>query len=166
MRGSVVCRLVSTPIQCPKRTIPHPAAGVERTFRIRRLSPLAARRLPLAARHLPLAARRLPPKSGILAVAPLASGLTVRHLSLEQGIEGSNPSSPANPKILGLCRRLLLAPGCREGHDRSGRPRRGRPLLIDGATGRRSRRPQVVVTTERAGSPSPGARIVRPEARP
>ena len=35
------------------------------------------------------------PKSGILAVAPLASGLTVRHLSLEQGIEGSNPSSPA-----------------------------------------------------------------------
>ena len=35
------------------------------------------------------------PKSGILAVAPLASGLTVRHLTLDQGIEGSNPSSPA-----------------------------------------------------------------------
>jgi hypothetical protein len=26
----------------------------------------------------------------------LASGLTVRHLTLDQGIEGSNPSSPAN----------------------------------------------------------------------
>jgi hypothetical protein len=34
-------------------------------------------------------------------LAPLASGLTVRHLSLEQGIEGSNPSSPAkSPKLV------------------------------------------------------------------
>src|SRR5579862_359264 len=28
---------------------------------------------------------------------PLASGQMVRHLTLDQGIEGSNPSSPANP---------------------------------------------------------------------
>ena len=32
-----------------------------------------------------------------LGAASLASGQTVRHLTLDQGIEGSNPSSPANP---------------------------------------------------------------------
>ena len=32
----------------------------------------------------------------------LASGLTVRHLTLDQGIEGSNPSSPANCEPLAL----------------------------------------------------------------
>jgi hypothetical protein len=35
--------------------------------------------------------------------ALLASGQTVRHLTLDQGIEGSNPSSPANsPTETGL----------------------------------------------------------------
>ena len=42
--------------------------------------------------------RRLSPRGRLRAPAraSLASGLTVRHLTLDQGIEGSNPSSPAN----------------------------------------------------------------------
>lgn len=36
----------------------------------------------------------------------LASGLMVRHLILDQGIEGSNPSSPANPLAVRTLRRV------------------------------------------------------------
>ena len=45
---------------------------------------------------------RLTPRGrlGRLERASLASGLTVRHLTLDQGIEGSNPSSPANPQLV------------------------------------------------------------------
>ena len=95
MRGSVVCRLVSTPFWCPcakyhtRRPLSNECSGglawpLRPTARSERPT-----RRPGEAEAPPR------PKSGILAVAPLASGLTVRHLSLEQGIEGSNPSSPA-----------------------------------------------------------------------
>ena len=42
------------------------------------------------------------PGRGIIPVGALASGQTVRHLTLDQGIEGSNPSSPANAQDTGL----------------------------------------------------------------
>ena len=67
-----------------------------------------------SARQLRPAAR----PNRVISPGSLASGLTVRHLSLEQGIEGSNPSSPANNWIFtgpgstrGFClpaRRYLL----------------------------------------------------------
>src|SRR3954470_2480155 len=47
-------------------------------------------------------AERRPPPTDRLGCAPrrtMASGQTVRHLILDQGIEGSNPSSPANPRL-------------------------------------------------------------------
>jgi hypothetical protein len=43
---------------------------------------------------------------GIIRPAPLASGQAVRRLTLDQEIEGSNPSSPANPQDTGLNVRL------------------------------------------------------------
>ena len=46
--------------------------------------------------------------SGILC-GSLASGQTVRHLTLDQGIEGSNPSSPANSLSVKQGRRVLPA---------------------------------------------------------
>jgi hypothetical protein len=78
MRGSVVCRLVSTPFRCPKTTIPQLMAAAERMSVARGRSPSGA---------------EIRYSGGRVA---LASSLTVRHLPLEQGIEGSNPSSPAN----------------------------------------------------------------------
>jgi hypothetical protein len=44
--------------------------------------------------------RREPPgrHSCKISACPLARGLTVRHLTLDQGILGSNPSAPATPQ--------------------------------------------------------------------
>ena len=44
----------------------------------------------------PAASGLAAPQSGIIPSAPLASGQAVRRLTLDQEIEGSNPSSPAN----------------------------------------------------------------------
>src|SRR4029078_12334903 len=52
---------------------------------------------PLRVAPRPKAPPALTPRlSGIIPSAPLASGQAVRRLTLDQEIEGSNPSSPAN----------------------------------------------------------------------
>ena len=57
--------------------------------------------------------------------ALLASGQTVRHLTLDQGIEGSNPSSPA--KTLNLVRKATPAGPY---HPRVTRPRLAELIFV------------------------------------
>jgi len=131
MRGSVVCRLVLTPILVSRHQNSTRRDACRPKFRRPAdwpplsppLSPIARPRGPAC--HVRPADAAIPDR---ISPGALASSLTVRHLPLEQGIEGSNPSSPAKLDLdctpwlargicLGVGRRAQPAP-----HGHGGQP--------------------------------------------